>query len=314
MRIGEHALGRDSKRGYRRLHSRRVLVADARNLHAGVLEAFAKQVAHVHVIGTIASATGPADPILLEIFNHRFAGIAEQMGLTLRNTASSVNVKERLDFSCAIFTAAGDLVVNAPHIPVHLGAMSETVRRVLGDNPAASARRRGGDKRSLPRRLASARRHRVPAIHDRAGRLVFFTASRAHHAEIGGIAPGSMPPESRNSGRGRGRDSQFPAVHRRPAALGRAAASCSPPAPFRAATCRPIWPTSPPRWPPIAAVPAIWTSWSSVTPGRSWRPTSNTFSKRRPKRSAGHWPASLPARGGSSTISTTARRSSWQSS
>ena len=65
---------------------------------------------------------------MLEIFNNQFAGIAEQMGITLRNTSSSVNVKERLDFSCAIFTADGDLVVNAPHIPVHLGAMGETVR------------------------------------------------------------------------------------------------------------------------------------------------------------------------------------------
>ena len=74
--------------------------------------------------------------MLLEIFNNHFAGIAEQMGITLRNTAGSVNVKERLDFSCAIFTARGELVVNAPHIPVHLGAMGETVRRILADNPS----------------------------------------------------------------------------------------------------------------------------------------------------------------------------------
>src|SRR5665213_570203 len=72
---------------------------------------------------------------MLEIFNQQFAAIAEQMGITLRNTSSSVNVKERLDFSCAVFTAVGDLVVNAPHIPVHLGAMGETVRCVLADNP-----------------------------------------------------------------------------------------------------------------------------------------------------------------------------------
>ena len=76
-----------------------------------------------------------ADPVLLEIFNNQFAAIAEQMGITLRNTSSSVNVKERLDFSCAIFTATGDLVVNAPHIPVHLGAMGETVKRIIADNP-----------------------------------------------------------------------------------------------------------------------------------------------------------------------------------
>ena len=79
--------------------------------------------------------SGSSDPILLEIFNNHFAGIAEQMGITLRNTAGSVNVKERLDFSCAIFTARGELVVNAPHIPVHLGAMGETVRRIIADNP-----------------------------------------------------------------------------------------------------------------------------------------------------------------------------------
>jgi 5-oxoprolinase (ATP-hydrolysing) len=73
---------------------------------------------------------------MLEVFNNHFAGIAEQMGVTLRNTATSVNVKERLDFSCALFTPGGDLVVNAPHIPVHLGAMGETVRQVLAQNPA----------------------------------------------------------------------------------------------------------------------------------------------------------------------------------
>src|SRR5207342_731648 len=79
------------------------------------------------------------DPVLLEIFNSQFAAIAEQMGITLRNTSSSVNVKERLDFSCALFTPEGDLVVNAPHIPVHLGAMAETVRRTIADNPDLQA-------------------------------------------------------------------------------------------------------------------------------------------------------------------------------
>lgn len=76
-----------------------------------------------------------ADPVLLEIFNNLFASIAEQMGVTLRRTSISTNVKERLDFSCAIFDRQGELVVNAPHIPVHLGAMSETVKAIIADNP-----------------------------------------------------------------------------------------------------------------------------------------------------------------------------------
>ncbi|HEX4144048.1 MAG TPA: hydantoinase B/oxoprolinase family protein [Pirellulales bacterium] len=139
-----------------------------------------------------------ADPVLLEIFNHRLAGIADEMGLTLRQTASSVNVKERLDFSCAIFTAVGDLVVNAQHIPVHLGAMSETVKRALADNPqlrpgdvlVTNDPYHGGSH--LPDVTV------ITPVHDASGELRFFTASRAHHAEIGGIAPGSMPPGSRN--------------------------------------------------------------------------------------------------------------------
>jgi len=140
-----------------------------------------------------------ADPATLEVFNNRFAAIAEQMGITLRNTASSVNVKERLDFSCAVFTATGDLVVNAPHIPVHLGAMGETVRATLADNPTirpgdvfvTNDPYRGGSH--LPDVTV------VTPIFDTAGqRLLFFTASRAHHAEIGGIVPGSMPPFSKN--------------------------------------------------------------------------------------------------------------------
>ncbi len=140
-----------------------------------------------------------ADPVMLEVFNNQFAGIARQMGITLRNTASSVNVKERLDFSCAIFTPNGDLVVNAPHIPVHLGAMGETVRSIVAANPAirpgdvfvTNDPYRGGAH--LPDVTV------VTPVHDeREGELLFFTASRAHHAEIGGVAPGSMPPFSRN--------------------------------------------------------------------------------------------------------------------
>lgn len=148
---------------------------------------------------SMAPNTDVTDPILLELFNNRFASIAEQMGVTLQRTAFSTNVKERLDFSCALFSATGDLVVNAPHIPVHLGAMSETVQCILRDNPVIRAGDvfvtndpyRGGSH--LPDVTV------VTPVHDhQTGELLFLTASRAHHAEIGGISPGSMPPFSRH--------------------------------------------------------------------------------------------------------------------
>ncbi len=142
-----------------------------------------------------------SDPVLLEIFNNLFASIAEQMGVTLQKTSLSTNVKERLDFSCAIFTATGDLVVNAPHIPVHLGAMGETVRHILADVPdigpgdiyVTNDPFRGGSH--LPDVTV------VTPVHDVVSRkLMFLVASRAHHSEIGGIVPGSMPPFSKNLG------------------------------------------------------------------------------------------------------------------
>ena len=139
------------------------------------------------------------DPMMLEIFNNHFAEIADQMGVTLQQTASSTNIKERLDYSCAIFTAAGELVVNAPHIPVHLGAMGQTVRAILADTPdlapddifVTNDPYRGGSH--LPDITV------VTPIHDsKTEKLLFFTASRAHHAELGGTVPGSMPPESQS--------------------------------------------------------------------------------------------------------------------
>ncbi|MBW3542881.1 MAG: hydantoinase B/oxoprolinase family protein [Planctomycetes bacterium] len=152
----------------------------------------------------------PPDPVLLEIFNNLFASIAEQMGVTLQKTSFSVNVKERLDFSCAIFSPAGDLVVNAPHIPVHLGAMSETVKRIIADNPemqpgdvyVTNDPYRGGSH--LPDVTVVTPVFGQPSAvsgqrsADGREELLFFTASRAHHAEIGGIVPGSMPPFSKN--------------------------------------------------------------------------------------------------------------------
>ncbi|MDA7527959.1 hydantoinase B/oxoprolinase family protein, partial [bacterium] len=144
------------------------------------------------------SANSP-DLILLEIFNNQFASIAEQMGVTLRKTSVSTNVKERLDYSCAIFDAAGGLVVNAPHIPVHLGAMGETVKTLLNEcseiNPGdvfiTNDPYAGGSH--LPDVTVV-----TPVHHQTSEELLFLTASRAHHAEIGGIRPGSMPPFSKN--------------------------------------------------------------------------------------------------------------------
>ncbi|HEX6142218.1 MAG TPA: hydantoinase B/oxoprolinase family protein [Geminicoccaceae bacterium] len=139
-----------------------------------------------------------SDPILLEIFNNLFMAIAEQMGVTLQNTAYSVNMKERLDFSCALFDAEGMLIANAPHMPVHLGSMGESVRHILdrrrdtmreGDVFALNDPYNGGTH--LPDITVV-----MPVFGDR-GELLFLTAARGHHADIGGITPGSMPPDSR---------------------------------------------------------------------------------------------------------------------
>ncbi len=140
------------------------------------------------------------DPVRLEIFNRHFESIATQMGTVLQRTASSVNVKERLDFSCALFTRHGDLVVNAPHIPVHLGAMSETIRATRDLNPDV----RPGDAFVTNDPYAGGSHLPdvtvVTPVFGAADELLFWVASRAHHAEIGGIAPGSMPATARTLG------------------------------------------------------------------------------------------------------------------
>ena len=147
-----------------------------------------------------ANETDEPDPVTLEIFNNHFSSIAEQMGISLRKTSISVNVKERLDFSCAIFTKDGDLVVNAPHIPVHLGAMSETVRHLIeanrdkinpGDFFVTNDPYAGGSH--LPDVTVA-----TPVFDFDQKRLIFWLASRSHHSEIGGMAPGSMPAHATN--------------------------------------------------------------------------------------------------------------------
>ncbi|WP_028954190.1 hydantoinase B/oxoprolinase family protein [Synechocystis sp. PCC 7509] len=165
----------------------RVEVSDRNYLILSKQETLNKQIV------TITSV----DPVMLEIFNNLFSAIAEQMGITLQNTSSSVNIKERLDFSCAIFDQKGQLVANAPHIPVHLGSMSESVRALIsargeaikpGDVYASNNPYNGGTH--LPDITVI-----TPVFEGE--KILFYVASRGHHADIGGITPGSMPPNSK---------------------------------------------------------------------------------------------------------------------
>lgn len=149
----------------------------------------------------VAEQVGTAvDPVMLEVFANLFMSIAEQMGITLANTAHSVNIKERLDFSCALFDHQGNLVANAPHVPVHLGSMGESVRAILRDN---RGRMRPGDvfMQNAPYNGGT----HLPDVTvispcwDEGGReILFVVGSRGHHADIGGRTPGSSPPDSRH--------------------------------------------------------------------------------------------------------------------
>ncbi|MFT6558886.1 hydantoinase B/oxoprolinase family protein [Sneathiella sp.] len=147
----------------------------------------------VQAIGTTV------DPVMLEVFNNLFMNVAEQMGTVLEKTAFSVNIKERLDFSCAVFDLNGDLIANAPHMPVHLGSMSESIKSVMrkhgpamkaGDVFVLNAPYNGGTH--LPDVTV------ITPVFDEDGKdILFYVASRGHHADIGGLTPGSMPPDSR---------------------------------------------------------------------------------------------------------------------
>ena len=142
-----------------------------------------------HAIGT------NVDPVMLEIFNNLFMSVAEQMGTVLENTAVSVNIKERLDFSCAIFTPEGELVANAPHVPVHLGSMSESIKTIIREN---SATMKSGDA-YLINAPYNGGTHLPditlikPVFDKQCKAVIFYVASRGHHADIGGISPGSAP-------------------------------------------------------------------------------------------------------------------------
>ena len=145
-----------------------------------------------HAVGT------EADPVMLEVFNNLFMSIAEQMGVALQNTAYSVNIKERLDFSCAVFAHDGTLVANAPHMPVHLGSMDRAVESIIrenrgnirpGDVYAINAPYNGGTH--LPDITVC-----TPVFDDARKEILFWVASRGHHADVGGISPGSMSPNA----------------------------------------------------------------------------------------------------------------------
>ncbi|HET9978588.1 MAG TPA: hydantoinase B/oxoprolinase family protein, partial [Burkholderiaceae bacterium] len=166
----------------------------ARLTAAGPLELQRMQPrASQHAIGT------DADPVMLEVFNNLFMNIAEQMGLRLQNTAYSVNIKERLDFSCALFDAQGQLIANAPHMPVHLGSMSESIKTVIARNPGMKSGDiyvlndpyNGGTH--LPDVTVVTPVYLEPSD----AKPSFYVASRGHHADIGGSTPGSMPPFSK---------------------------------------------------------------------------------------------------------------------
>ena len=160
------------------------------------------------VLRRVAAATREAniaakvDPVRLEIFNNLFMSIAEQMGVTLQNTAHSVNIKERLDFSCAVFDAEGRLIANAPHMPVHLGSMDRSVETIIrlnkgrikkGDVYALNAPYNGGTH--LPDITVC-----TPVFDERGKAIRFWVASRGHHADVGGVAPGSMSPRATTIG------------------------------------------------------------------------------------------------------------------
>ena len=166
----------------------RAAVTDKNHL---LLERFVP-IQRAHAIGT------HADPVMLEVFNNLFMSIAEQMGVSLQNTAYSVNIKERLDFSCAVFAADGTLVANAPHMPVHLGSMDRAVETIIRENAGAiapgdvyaiNAPYNGGTH--LPDITVC-----TPVFDDGGREILFWVASRGHHADVGGISPGSMSPNA----------------------------------------------------------------------------------------------------------------------
>ena len=215
-----------------------------------------------------------ADPVMLEVFNNLYMSIAEQMGAVLENTAVSVTIKERLDFSCAVFDASGDLIANAPHMPVHLGSMGASVKAIIAQNPdmapgdvyVLNAPYNGGTH--LPDITA------VMPVWDDAGETVlFYTSARGHHTDVGGLTPGSMPPDSRTIHDEGAYIDNWKLVEKPAASARPRPATCSCPRNTRCARRTSTSPTSRPRSPPARRARASCAAWSRSSACPWCRPT-----------------------------------------
>ncbi|MDY6782749.1 MAG: hydantoinase B/oxoprolinase family protein [Cyanobacteriota bacterium] len=203
LRRNQKAEGRIQNTEYRRQNSEgRIQKAEGRIQKAEFRRQNSEGRIQNSELNTLNPELSSPDPVLLEIFNNLFRSIAEQMGTALQNTSYSVNIKERLDFSCAIFDSQGQLVANAPHIPVHLGSMGESVKSLIqsrtisikaGDVYASNNPYNGGTHLPDITVIAPVFANNLT---EKSSSPLFYVASRGHHADVGGIAPGSMPPHS----------------------------------------------------------------------------------------------------------------------
>ena len=225
-----------------------------------------------------AEAVGTrADPVMLEVFNNLYMSIAEQMGAVLENTAASVTIKERLDFSCAVFDAAGDLIANAPHMPVHLGSMGASVKAIIAQNPemapgdvfVLNAPYNGGTH--LPD-ITVVR----PVWDEAGGRVLFFTAARGHHTDVGGLTPGSMPPDSRTIHDEGAYIDNWKLVDRRAASARRRRGRCCSGPSIRCGRRRSTSPTCGRRWRPARRGRRSCGGWWRSSGWRWSRPTCAT--------------------------------------
>ena len=236
-----------------------------------------------------ADAGTEADPVLLEIFNNLFMSVAEQMGVRLQSTAHSVNIKERLDFSCAVFDADGGLIANAPHMPVHLGSMGESIKMVIERNRGRIRRGQayvlndpyhGGTH--LPDITVV-----TPGVQRHRGRHLVLRRLAGPPRRDRGSVPGLDAGRQHPGRGGGGADRQLAAGRGRPAPGGRDDASCWQPPSTRPATRPPTWPTCAPRSPPTPRASRSCARWWRTSGSTSCGPTWATCRRTRPSRCGG---------------------------